>query len=188
MKKVFLLAVLGSTLAFGQKKNVISSDIHWWGYKVSKSEATSHDGNVQLKSGNLEFKKNALVGGSFVLDMNSINATDVTGDRQTKLNAHLKNGDFFETDKYPLAKFVITSAKKNNDPIYNVLITGNLTVKDKTNAITFPAQLTSKDGVVTLQSNRFSFDRQKFNIAYQAKMKDVFVKDDIDMQVKLSAK
>jgi polyisoprenoid-binding protein YceI len=188
MKKVFLLAVLGSTLVFGQKKNVISSDIHWWGYKVSKSEATSHDGTIQLKSGNLEFKKNALVGGSFVLDMNSINATDTTGDRQTKLNAHLKNGDFFETEKFPLATFTITNAKKNADKTYNVLITGDLTVKGKTNPVTFPAQLTSKDGVVTLQSNKFSFDRQKFDITYQAKMKDVFVKDDIDMQVKLTAK
>jgi hypothetical protein len=43
-------------------------------------------------------KGNQLVGGSFVLDMTSINATDLTGEYQQKLNGHLKNGDFFEVE------------------------------------------------------------------------------------------
>ncbi|MCT2560916.1 YceI family protein [Chryseobacterium herbae] len=188
MKKIFLLAVVASGLAFGQSKKVVASDVHWWGYKVAKSEASSHEGTVNVKSGDMIMKGNDLVGGSFVLDMTSISATDLSGDYQQKLNGHLKNGDFFEVEKFPTASFKITSVKKNSDKIYNSLVTGNLTVKGKTNAITFPAKIAYSKGVVSLVSEKFSFDRQKFDVAYKSTMQDVFVKDDIEMLVKVTAK
>ncbi|KFF21028.1 YceI family protein [Chryseobacterium sp. JM1] len=188
MKKIFLLAVVASGLAFGQSKKVVASDVHWWGYKVAKSEASSHDGTVKVKSGDMIMKGNDLVGGSFVLDMTSINATDLSGEYQQKLNGHLKNGDFFEVEKFPTASFKITTVKKNSDKIYNSLVTGNLTVKGKTSAITFPAKISYSKGVVSLVSEKFSFDRQKFDVAYKSTMQDVFVKDDIEMLVKVSAK
>ena len=187
MKKIFLLAVLAGGLAFGQSKKVVASDVHWWGYKVAKSEASSHDGTVKVKSGDMIMKGNQLVGGSFVLDMTSISSTDLTGEYQQKLNGHLKNGDFFEVEKFPTASFKITGVKKNSDKIYSSLVTGNLTVKGKTNSITFPAKISYSKGVVSLVSNKFSFDRQKFDVAYKSTMQDVFVKDDIDMQVKVTA-
>ena len=187
MKKIFLLAVLAGGLAFGQSKKVVASDVHWWGYKVAKSEASSHDGTVKVKSGDLVMKGNQLVGGSFVLDMTSITSTDLTGEYQQKLNGHLKNGDFFEVEKFPTAAFKITGVKKNNDKVYSSLVTGNLTVKGKTSAITFPAKISYSKGVVSLVSNKFSFDRQKFDVAYKSTMQDVFVKDDIDMLVKVTA-
>ncbi|EJL73033.1 hypothetical protein PMI13_01741 [Chryseobacterium populi] len=188
MKKIFLLAVLAGGLAFGQSKKVVASDVHWWGYKVAKSEASSHDGTVKVKSGNMVMKGNQLAGGSFVLDMNSITSTDLTGEYQGKLNGHLKNGDFFEVEKYPTAAFKITSVKKGSDKIYNYTVTGDLTVKGKTNSISFPAKIAYSKGVVSLVSDKFSFDRQKFDVAYKSTMQDVFVKDDIDMVVKVTAK
>ncbi|CAD7797850.1 Protein YceI [Chryseobacterium aquaeductus] len=188
MKKIFLVAVLAGGLAFGQSKKVVTSDVHWWGYKVAKTESSSHDGTVKVKSGNMILKGNELVGGDFVLDMNSINATDLSGEYQGKLNGHLKNGDFFEVEKFPVASFKITSVKKNNDKVYNKLVTGNLTVKGKTSAVSFPAKVSYSNGTVSLESNKFSFDRQKFDVAYKSSMKDVFVKDDIDMLVKVTAK
>lgn len=188
MKKLALVVVLMSGMAFGQSKKVVASDVHWWGYKMAKTEASSHDGKVKVQSGNLVMKGNQLVGGTFVLDMTSINATDLTGDRQTRLNNHLKNADFFEVDKYPTASYTITSVKKNADKIYNYIVSGNLTVKGKTNSVSFPAKISYSKGVVSLVSDKFSFDRQKFDIAYKAAMKDVLVKDEIDMLVKVTAK
>ena len=188
MKKLALLAVLAGGLAFGQSKKVVASDVHWWGYKIAKSEASSHDGTLNVKSGEIKMKGNQVVGGTFVLDMTTINATDLSGESQTKLNNHLKNGDFFEVDKYPTATYTITSLKKNNDKIFNYIVTGNLTVKGKTNAVSFPAKISNSKGVVSLVSDKFSFDRQKFDVAYKAAMKDVLVKDDIDMLVKVTAK
>lgn len=188
MKKLAFVALFAGALAFGQTKKVVSSNVEWKGYKIAKTAASSHNGTIDVKSGTMELKKNQLVGGSFVLDMNSINATDVSGEMQAKLNGHLKNGDFFETDKFPTGTFKITSVKTSKDKVYNKQITGNLTLKGKTSAVTFPAKVTVKDGVVTLESKEFSFDRQKFDIAYQSSMKDVMVKDDVDMKVKVTAK
>ena len=188
MKKVLLLAVLASGLAFGQTKKVIGSDVHWWGYKIAKTEASSHDGTVKVKSGNLVLKNGAVVGGDFVLDMTTISATDLSGEGKTKLEGHLKNGDFFEVEKYPTATYKITSVKKNTNKDYNFVVNGNLTVKGKTNPVSFPAKITSNKGIITLESDKFSFDRQKFDVAYKSTMQDVLVKDDIDMLVKVTAK
>lgn len=188
MKKLALLAILAGGLAFGQSKKVVASDVHWWGYKIAKTEASSHDGTVKVKSGNVVMKGNQVVGGTFVLDMTTINATDLSGEYQTKLNNHLKNGDFFEVDKYPTATYTITSLKKNKDKVYNYIVNGNLTVKGKTKAVSFPAKITYSKGVVNLVSDKFSFDRQQFDVAYKAAMKDVLVKDEIEMLVKVTAK
>ena len=189
MKKLALFALMIGGLAFGQTKKVIASDVHWWGYKIAKSEASSHDGTLNVKSGDIVVKNNKIVGGSFVLDMTTISATDITGTGKEKLDGHLKNGDFFEVDKFPSAEFVITSIKDNkSNKIFNSLVTGNLTVKGKTNAVTFPAKLSVSKGVASIVTDKFSFDRQKFDVAYKSSAKDVFIKDDIDMKVKVSAK
>ncbi len=188
MKKVALFAVLIGGLAFGQSKKVVASDVNWWGYKIAKTEASSHNGKINLKSGNIVMKGNQVVGGTFVLDMTSINATDLSGEYQTKLNNHLKNGDFFEADKFPTATYTITSLKKNSDKVYNYIVNGNLTIKGKTNTVSFPAKIAYSKGVVSLVSDKFTFDRQKFDVAYQSSMQDVLVKNDIDMLVKVTAK
>ena len=188
MKKLALLALVIGNLAVAQTKKVVGSEVNWWGYKIAKTEASSHNGTVNLKSGNIVMKGNQVVGGTFVLDMASLNATDLTGEYQTKLNNHLKNGDFFEVEKYPTATYTITSLKKNNDKIYNYIVNGNLTVKGKTSQVSFPAKIANSKGVVSLVSKKFTFDRQKFDVAYKSTMQDVLVKDDVDLKVKISVK
>ena len=113
-------------------------------------------------------KGNQLVGGSFVLDMTSITSTDLTGEYQQKLNGHLKNGDFFEVEKYPTASFKkITGVKKNNDKVYNSLVTGNLTVKGKTSPISFLLRfLTAKSSKFSIQ--QILFRQTKFDVAYKS--------------------
>lgn len=188
MKKFFLTFVFIGSLISAQTKNVTTSDVHWWGYKVAKTEASSHDGSVKMKSGNIVMKGNKIVGGTFVLDMTSINDEDLTGEYQQKLNGHLKTGDFFEVEKFPSATYTITSVMKNNDKMYPYLVKGNLTAKGVTKAVNFPAIIGINKGLLTLKSSKFSFNRQDFGIAYQSTMKDVFVKDDIDLQVSFQAK
>ena len=186
IKKIALSLVLVTGLAFGQTKKITTSDVHWWGYKLAKTEASSHDGTVNVKSGSVVLKKNQLVGGSFVLDMTSINATDLQGEYQQKLNGHLKTGDFFEVEKYPTATFKITSVKKGTNG--KSIVSGTLTAKGKTNAVSFPAKISVANGAVSLVSDKFTIDRQKWDIAYKSTMQDVLVKDDVDLKVKISVK
>lgn len=188
MKKLVFMALFAGALAFGQSKKVVESDVQWWGYKIAKTASSSHTGTISVKAGTITLKNNKIIGGNFVFDMNSINATDVSGDSQMKLNKHLKDGDFFEVEKFPVASFKITAIKDNPDKIYNSKITGDLTIKGKTSRISFPAKVSVDNGTVTIESDKFSFDRQKFNVAYQSSLKDVMIKDDVDMKVSVTAK
>lgn len=188
MKNLILAALLAGGFAFGQSKKVISSNVQWWGYKIAKTEAFSHSGVVNVTAGDVIMKGNNIVGGTFALDMTSINTTDLSGASQVKLNNHLKNGDFFETNKFPNATYQITGVKKNSSKAFPYLVSGNLTAKGKTNPISFPAKISLNNRVLNMVSDKFSFDRQKFGIAYASAAKDVIIKDDIDMLITITAK
>lgn len=188
MKQIFLGLVFFSSLISAQTKKVINSEVHWWGYKVAKTEASSHDGIVKMKSGNVVMKGNNLVSGTFILDMTTINSIDLTGETQAKFNGHLKTGDFFEVEKFPTATYTITSVTKNSDKNYPFKVNGKLTAKGISKAVSFPALIGINKGLLSLKSDKFSFNRQDFGITYQSSMKDVFVKDEVDMQISLQAK
>lgn len=188
MKNIVLAAILVSGVAFGQAKKVTNSTVQWWGYKLAKTEASSHNGNVNLRSGDIVLKNNKIVGGTFLLDMNSINATDLSGESQMKLNNHLKNGDFFETNKFPSASYTITSVSNSTNKSFPYLVKGNLTAKGVTKPVSFPATISMKSGVLNLVSDKFSFDRQQFGINYASAAKDVVIKDDIDLIINVTAK
>lgn len=189
MTRLALFAVLVSGMLTAQTKKVNLSEIKWWGYKVAKTESSSHYGTLGLKSGEITVKRNKVVGGTFVLDMNTINTTDLQGDAKAKLDGHLKHGDFFEVEKYPTAVYKITSVKHNapNKQGFNATVHGQLTLKGKTAPVSFPAKVAVSKKGVSIISDKFSFDRQVFGVAYQSAMADVVIKDEIDLQVKVIA-
>src|SRR5688572_12173193 len=121
-----------------------ASKIEWTGKKLTGE----HYGEIKLASGELTFSKGKLSDGSFEMDMTSINCVDITDAKSNKrLVDHLKSEDFFSIKRYPLSRFTITSVTCKSDKECN--ITGSLTIKDKTNVITFPAKLqTANDKVV----------------------------------------
>ncbi len=187
MKYLLLIATFFSTFAMAQTKTVTSSNIQWWGYKVAKTDASSHTGTINVKSGNFVIKNNKLIGGTFVLDMNSLTSTDLSGTTQEKFNNHLKNGDFFETDKFPLATYVITSVQKSKNTSFPYLINGNLTLKGTTKKVSFSAKINNGE-VFTFESVKFTINRQDFKVEYQSAMKDVVINNDVDLLIKVSAK
>ena len=72
--------------------NLEESVVVWKARKVTGA----HEGTVALKSGNLDFTDGALTGGSFEMDMTTIDCTDLEGEWKDKLVGHLKSDDFFE--------------------------------------------------------------------------------------------
>ena len=189
MNKLGLLAVLVSGMLSAQMKKVNKYNIQWWGYKIAKTEASSHYGTLDLKNGEIEVKRGKLMGGSFVLDMNSINSTDLQGKAKESLDGHLKNGDFFEVEKYPTAVYKITSVSSGSKKKgFNSTVNGQLTLKGKTANVSFPANIIVDKNGVSLVSDKFSFNRQIFGVAYKATIKDVVIKDEIDLVVKIFAK
>lgn len=96
------------------------------------------------------------------------------------LTNHLKNADFFETKKYPEAKFVSKSVKANKD---GYLVTGDLTMHGKTKEISFPAKISKADGVATLTSE-FKINRGDWGITYGEGKIDEAVKLTVSIKAK----
>ena len=52
------------------------------------------------------------ISGILILDMSTINCTDLEGEWKQKLEGHLKSDDFFSVEKYPFASFEIKNSYK----------------------------------------------------------------------------
>lgn len=198
MKKILLLSLLLFAFTFSiaqQNRNdgtrvirVTKSDIRWWGYKVFKSEATTHTGGLKLKMGKLTFKDKKLQGGEFLIDMRAITNTDLQGEDQKELLDDLKSINFFDVRKYPMAMFQITKILPFKSDDYNSEIIGNITIKGIRKTISFPANIIANDYMLTINSAKFSLNRQDFNIFYRSSVKDLLIKDQIDVQFMVSTK
>lgn len=158
-----------------------ASSVLW---KCSKP-ASTHSGLVKISKGWLGLIDNKIVAGSFTIDMKSIADLDLKDAKKNKdLVTHLISKDFFETETFPTGEFVITSANDST-------ITGNLTLKGKTNSITFPYKA-QHFGAMTVASAKFSIDRSKWGIVYNGKTiagisPDKIISDLIELEVALSA-
>lgn len=170
-------AAEASETAFEYKVDTASSVIKWEG---SKPTAT-HYGTIKLSSGVFMAQNGEIEAGNFVVDMNSINDEDLTGDDKANLEAHLKGtvegkeGDFFNVKEYPNATFELTG-------IDNGIVKGNLTIKDKTNAVEFPAKVVVEGDKLMLTSEPFELDRTKWGVNFGSKsvfpnLGDKFISD-----------
>ncbi|MDB2317814.1 YceI family protein [Flavobacteriales bacterium] len=165
MKKTILSTVVSILCLTGlqaQEKHPISienSTVEWVGEKVTGT----HSGFVDLKNAYFLFEENKLVGGAFDIDMNSITCTDIENEEYAaKLVDHLKNDDFFATDKYPTANFKITKVIYDGT---SYMVTGDMTIRDITEEITFPARFHSHGRMVHANAN-LKIDRTKHDIKY----------------------
>lgn len=185
---ILMLFVVCSTTLFCQSKKILSSEIRWKAYKTLKAESLSHFGTVKLQAGQLLFKGDNLAGGSFVMNMKTIDAEDMNGDPKLKkmLENHLRSDDFFDTNKYPTAGFKITALRKLTTGAYHYQVGGMLTIKGISKKISFPVKVTQKNGVFTLQSAKFTFNRKHFGLKYNI-FEDMLISNDVEIMVTLVA-
>jgi len=176
MKKMILGAAVIGTVLFSAfktyhvevyKADTKLSTLEWYAEKVGGK----HNGTIALSSGEIK-NDHGNLSGVFVIDMNSIADADMPDEKyQDKLDSHLKSADFFDATKYPTSKFVSTSIT----PIQNVkeggfthTLKGNLTIKDKTNEITFDAVIKGEANKVVCVGTAV-VDRSKFDVKYGSK-------------------
>ena len=164
--------------------NIAKSNIVWKGYKVTGS----HTGNIELKSGKLDFDGDKLAGGSFEIDMTTITCTDLEGEYNQKLVGHLKSEDFFGVEKNPTAKFVITQVVSRGTP-GDYKIVGDLTIKNITKEIKFFTKVTEENGQKVANAE-IKVDRSEYNVRYGSgsffdNLGDKTIYDEFDLQVKL---
>lgn len=163
------------------------STIMWKGFKPTGS----HTGTIAIANGTLKVNKDIVESGSFTIDMNSITVTDIPAEEEAngKLKGHLTSPDFFDVSAYPTAKFEVTSLKKENG---KAILSGNLTLKNATNNISFPVNTTEDGSKMTLTSETFTIDRSKWDVRYGSKsffdnLGNKFINDDIELTINLVA-
>ena len=160
-----------------------------FGIAITTGELSAENGN--LTSGTLSSEVQ-----SIKTDLAAVDPATSDGKTSADLDAHLKSADFFDAEKYPTVKFDITKvedlsadASKSNVEGANKLVSGNLTIKDKTVNVSFPAKVEVTDNQISLVS-KFTINRQDWGLAYgtDGDPKDWMISKDVDMDMNIVAK
>src|SRR5690606_4178840 len=173
------------------KVDTTSSVIEWQGEKPTGT----HTGTIKIAEGTFRANDSIVESGTFVIDMASITVTDLEGDEKVNLENHLKGtvagkeGDFFNINEFPEARFEVTGVSNNNG---NTLLQGNLTLKGETKNIEFPVNIDMNGDQLQLTSETFTIDRTKWNVNYGSKsvfdsLGDNFINDEIELTIKVNA-
>lgn len=169
--------VTGTTLTV----NTEASSVQWTGRKVSGE----HTGVVAISSGSVIVNGDQLVGGQFVIDMNTITNHDLEGEWKEKLEGHLKSEDFFDVANYPEATFEITNVSEGADA-GSLAVSGNLTLRGVTKNITFIAQVVELTETSANLTADFNIAREDWGVMYAGQADDLISKE-INFKVNLVA-
>lgn len=96
----------------------------------------------------------------------------------TKLTAHLKSPDFFNVQKYPVAKFVSSKVEKKGGN--KLEIHGKLQMNGVNKELVIPVTMDVSEPGLGLESTNWEINRHDWKISYGAKQ--------IDEKVKLTLK
>lgn len=189
MKKILmtLAVVLIGTALSAQTYTIdtAESSIKWLGKKVTGQ----HEGTINLETGTL-IQQGDIYAGIFGIDMTSIVCTDLDEGPGAKLVGHLASDDFFSIEKFNSAIFNLRSIAPNDDGTHTV--TGELTIKGITNEISFPAMLSTIDGMLKASAS-FTIDRTKWDIKYGSgsffdNLGDKAIYDDMHFELQIVSK
>ena len=163
------------------------SNIDWVGRKVTGA----HNGTISIKEGTLTLNSGKLAGGEFAIDTTSIKILDVADPAtNAQFAGHLASPDFFASEQYPEAKFVITLAEPACENNYN--IEGNLTIKGITRPVSFTAVVNNANGIVNA-SGKVVVDRTLYDMKFRSgnffkDLGDTLIYNNFDLNVSITAK
>ncbi len=165
-----------TTIEDGKKEiKIKTSKVTWKGYKVTGS----HQGIIAIKGGQLTFKDQKLVGGEFTIDMSTIENTDMEGEYKAKLEGHLKSDDFFGVEKFPTATLVFIKVKSTGKNSYEVI--ADLTIKNKTNPVTFDISIYGNKATANIKIDRTKFDVRYGSTSFFDDLQDKAIYDEFDL-------
>lgn len=177
-----------------------ASTVKWTAYH--KGGLNPRFGTMKTE-GSLTAENGALTSGTLTSDVNSLTtdpkAVDPAkseGKTSVDLDKHLKSADFFDVAKFPNVKFAVTkvedlpaTAEKSKVEGANKLVSGNMTIKDKTVNVSFPAKVEVTENQVNIIS-KFTVNRADWGLSYGAEgdPKDWMISKDIDLDLNIVAK
>lgn len=160
-----------------------ASTVNWKGTMLG---VKSHHGTVKMTEGKLTVQGGMVKAGSFTVDMTSIAALDsayaaddAKQGTRSMLIGHLSSPDFFDVTNSPTATFEVTAADATS-------ITGNLTVRGKTNEEKVTDVVVSEENGMVKATGKLAFDRQKYGVAWSSGAKDMVLNNDIELEIALT--
>jgi polyisoprenoid-binding protein YceI len=167
-----------------------ASTFKWHATKVTGE----HSGIAKFSKGTIITAGTVLKGAEIIVDMTTIDATDLTGEYHDKLVGHLKSDDFFSVEKHTQAVIKVKSAtaiKGAAAGTNNYTIVADLTIKGITKEITFPAMVViTKDKVIV--NADFNINRAQYDIRYGSSsffegLGDKAISDEFNVKVRVLA-
>ncbi|MGI8598587.1 MAG: YceI family protein [Chitinophagaceae bacterium] len=169
-----------------------NSSIRFVGHGVGKN----HPGTFHLSSGQVVVANNTVKGGEFNINIRSLDLEQKESMFQNKLKPHLLSGDFFDADNFSSARFEITNVQpyqpNSNDTSIvegaNFTVSGNLTLRNTTKNISFPAHI-ELDGSTLKAAGNFDIDRTQWQINYRndKSLGDKFISEIVNIELNLEA-
>jgi polyisoprenoid-binding protein YceI len=156
MKKMVLLTAVISISHLAQaqykpvdKESFVKFNVRNFGFEVTGSFSKIH-GDIQFDA------QNPL---SALFDV-TIDATTVNTDNGMR-DEHLKGSSYFDVTNYPTIHFVSTGVSPGKSGVYNM--TGNLKIRGKTQAITFPFTVQTISDKLQFKGG-FKINRKDFGV------------------------
>lgn len=181
--------VLTQTDGVLYKVDTMNSRVEWKGYKVLKSDQTTHFGVIRFESGDVTVKDGKLQSGKFVADINTLENVDLKGDEtmKAKLEGHLKSADFFEVEKFPTASYEITKVTEAKSGDYNTILDGNLTIKGITKPVQFKANVTVQNENVSIATEPTDINREDYGLKFEIPLENGLLNKEINLQILIKA-
>jgi polyisoprenoid-binding protein YceI len=177
------VAATGTTFAVDTSR----SWIKFTGNGVGKN----HPGRFKLNYGAVAVANDSISGGAFVINIRSMQMEQKGKDIETKLRPHLLSGDFFDAEKFGTAGFEITNVvpykpkdgEKSLVEGANYYVSGNLTIKEVTKNISFPARVDLDGNALKTKAN-FDIDRRQWQMNYgnDKTLGDKFISETVNIE------
>ncbi len=167
------------------------SVIRWTGRNLFNH----HEGTVRLAAGEIRFAAGRIAAADFAVDLRTIACTDLEPGMAAGLIRHLQDADFFEVERFPVARFALTAATPipaatPGSP--NESLSGNLTLRGATHPLEFAAVVAAKSADEVVGQAQVAFDRTLWGAVYGSGKFFSFlgphvVNDHVDLHLKLFA-
>lgn len=144
-------------------------------------------GKIKYKEASISIEQDKILSARIIVDMHSLTVEDLPEEGIVNLTSHLKSDDFFDTENNPTSSFELISSEQTSGA-YNSKLTGELTILNVTNCVTFSANVLITNEQVSVKSEQFVIDRSDWGMTYNAKGTlgvplDYLISDDVGFAV-----
>ena len=131
-----------------------------------------HEGTLKIRLGRVAFREEDknFSRGRIQIDMRTMICTDLEPAKGERLVGHLRSADFFDVDHFPIANLDIKKSEligKTPSGLYQIRITGDLTIKSIKKPIMFNAEA-DLDSEIKKATGTIVFNRTDFGIEYRS--------------------